>query len=94
MTEGEHVQRSEFWKEHAWTISEMPYDKPEDDGRVQRRRSLDYIVPALGHSGKEIKYLKSDLEGREWILLKQIITHRKLVDVRQVSAESALTKLL
>ncbi|XP_063873668.1 uncharacterized protein LOC135107579 isoform X1 [Scylla paramamosain] len=82
--EGEHVQRSEFWKEHAWTISEMPYDKPEDDGHVQRRRSLDYVLSALGHLGKEIKYLKSDLEGREWILLKQIIMHHKLADVRQI----------
>lgn len=83
VTEAEHVYLSEFWREHAWAISELPYDKPQD-GRVERRRSLQYIVPALGHAGKEIKYIKSDLEGREWILLKQILTHLKLVDVKQI----------
>lgn len=79
------MQRSEFWKEHAWTISEAPYDKPEEDGSIQRRRSLDYITQALGHHQKELKFLKSDLEGREWILLRQVISHIKLLDVRQVS---------
>ncbi|XP_042872686.1 uncharacterized protein LOC122253541 [Penaeus japonicus] len=84
VTESEHVHRSEFWKEHAWTIGELPYDKPLDDGKVQRRRSIDFIAKALDHKGKEIKYIKSDLEGREWILLRQIITHSDLMDIRQV----------
>jgi len=48
------------------------------------RRSLDYIMTLLQHKGKEIKFLKSDLEGREWILMKQIISHREMADIRQV----------
>lgn len=88
VTEAEHVYMSEFWKEHAWGISELPYDKPQKDGHVERRRSLQYIGAALGHTGREIKYIKSDLQGREWILLKQILANLKLMDVRQVSENS------
>ncbi|XP_037801393.1 uncharacterized protein LOC119596297 [Penaeus monodon] len=79
----EHVHRTEFWKEHSWTIGEFPYDKPLEDGTFERRRSLDFIAKALGHTGREIKYIKSDLEGREWILLRQIVTHSDLIDIRQ-----------
>ncbi|KAG7175425.1 uncharacterized protein LOC121858451 [Homarus americanus] len=84
VTEAEHVQRSEFWKEHAWNIAQFPYDKPEGEGRIQRRRSLDYIASSLGHSGREIKYLKSDLEGREWILLKEVISNLHKLDIQQI----------
>ena len=74
--------------EHAWDIAEYPYDKEPDkkgDTGVVRRRSLDYIAHTLEHEGKVIDYIKSDSEGREWILLKQIISHSDLLDVRQVS---------
>ncbi|XP_066947005.1 uncharacterized protein [Macrobrachium rosenbergii] len=83
--EAEHVQRTEFWKEHAWTIGEYPYDKPQDGGGVERRRSLDYITTALKHRNREIKLLKSDMEGREWILLRQIITHSQTIDIKQIA---------
>ncbi|KAK7067630.1 hypothetical protein SK128_003993 [Halocaridina rubra] len=85
VTEAEHVQRTEFWREHAWTIGEFPYDKPLQGSEIQRRRSLDYITAALNHRSREIKLLKSDLEGREWILLRQLITNAHLMDVRQVA---------
>ncbi|XP_069949553.1 uncharacterized protein [Cherax quadricarinatus] len=84
VTEAEHVQRSEFWREHAWNIAAFPYDLPEEGGKVQRRRSLDYIVGALSHGGRQINFLKSDLEGREWILLRQVISSLHLLDVRQI----------
>lgn len=84
VTEAEHVKRTDFWLEHAWNIGEVPYDKPEGDGLLQRRRSLDYIINALSHTGRQVKFLKSDLEGREWILLRQVITHLHLLDIRQI----------
>ncbi|CAL4109865.1 unnamed protein product [Meganyctiphanes norvegica] len=84
VTVAEHTSRTEFWKEHSWDIAEFPYDKNNDDGSVIKRRSLNYIVKSLGHEGREMKFLKSDLEGREWILLKQIITHSDLIDIRQI----------
>lgn len=84
VTEAEHVQRSEFWREHAWNIAEFPYDKPEEGGSVERRRSLEYITTALSHTGRQIKFLKSDMEGREWILLKQVIANFQNLDVRQI----------
>ncbi|KAK3856568.1 hypothetical protein Pcinc_037117 [Petrolisthes cinctipes] len=84
VSEAEHVKRSEFWMEHAWTISEAPYDKPEKDGSIERRRSIDYITEALGHHQRELKFLKSDLEGREWILLRQVISNIKLLDIQQI----------
>lgn len=85
VTEAEHVHRTEFWREHAWTIGEFPYDQPQEGGNVQRRRSLDFITTALEHQGREIKLLKSDLEGREWILLRQVVTNSKLLDIKQVA---------
>lgn len=92
VTEAEHVQRTEFWREHAWNIGEVPYDKPEKEGLLQRRRSLDYIAGALSHTGRQVKFLKSDLEGREWILLRQVITNLHLLDIRQVSPRSSPAK--
>lgn len=77
--------------EHAWEIAEFPYDKPvpenqkvPNEATIIRRRSLDYIAHVLKHERKVINFVKSDHEGREWILLKQIITHHDLVDIRQV----------
>ncbi|XP_018019041.1 uncharacterized protein LOC108675533 isoform X1 [Hyalella azteca] len=93
--EGEHVQRSEFWYEHRWDISEFPYDLPpgeklnpaknEDNSNLPTlRRSMDFITTMLNHKGREIKFVKSDLLGREWILLKQIITYHDFADFRQI----------
>ncbi|KAL7639585.1 UNVERIFIED_CONTAM: hypothetical protein RMT77_010086 [Armadillidium vulgare] len=91
INEAEHVKRTEFWMEHAWDISEFPYDKPifdkensYNEGGIIRRRSLDYIVHTLKHEKKVINYIKSDHEGREWILLKNIIMHSDIVDVHQI----------
>ena len=83
------MKRTEFWYEHSWDIAEYPYDLPPDetpkkDGRPMHRRSLDFITTVLEHKGKEIKYIKSDLQGREWILLKQIVTYQNFADIRQV----------
>nr|XP_053642196.1 uncharacterized protein LOC128695545 [Cherax quadricarinatus] len=84
VTEAEHVQRSEYWREHAWNIAAFPYDLPGEGGKVELRRSLDYIATTLRHTGRQIKFLKSDLEGREWILLQQVITSLHTLDVRQI----------
>lgn len=98
VSEGEHVQRTQYWFEHSWTIAEFPYDHPQtpegeeektgggarSSGVVERRRSLDYIARAMGHTGKQLKFLKSDLEGREWILLRQVINNLRIFDIQQV----------
>ncbi|KAF2353657.1 Methyltransferase domain [Trinorchestia longiramus] len=96
--EGEHIKRSQFWHEHRWDIAEFPYDIPPGEklnpakGEVDTgtptlptlRRSLDFITTMLQHTGREVKFVKSDLVGREWILLKQLITYNHLADFRQI----------
>ncbi|XP_076043897.1 uncharacterized protein LOC143026981 [Oratosquilla oratoria] len=82
----EHIRRTEFWIEHSWDIANFPYDQPGKNKTIQRR-SLDFIAKTFGHVGKTIKFLKSDLEGREWILLKEIILRHDILNIQQIGVQ-------
>jgi len=93
VTLAEHIKRSQFWFEHAYDISEFPHDVPASEdpkGILRRRRPLDMILKQLQHERREIKYIKSDLLDRDWMLLKQILVHQDKADVRQIGLQLRL----
>ncbi|XP_042877555.1 uncharacterized protein LOC122256735 [Penaeus japonicus] len=82
----QEVKESEEWpRRHPWQISELSYDRALPGGSIRRRRSLKDIVTSLGHVGRKVMFLRADLRGQEWTLLRQVVTYHNLIDVRQIS---------
>ncbi|XP_047474060.1 uncharacterized protein LOC125028630 [Penaeus chinensis] len=80
------VEESEKWpRKHPWQISEISYDKVLPGGSVRHRRSLRDIVTSLGHVGRKVRFLRADLLGQEWTLLRQVVTNYNMINVRQIS---------
>ncbi|XP_027222190.2 uncharacterized protein [Penaeus vannamei] len=72
-------------RRHPWQISEISYDRVLPGGSVKRRRSLKDIVTSLGHVGRKVRFLRADLHGQEWTLLRQVVMNHDIINVHQIS---------